>query len=383
MSDRKASSWNWGRALVVFLAISSISVVSIECLARLFDWIDAGVPFLANPESHSALTVDVNGLTQGRPNGRYKKWQLNSLGFRGPEVSRARRAACFRVMVLGASEMFGLYESDGNDFSPVLQKDLAPHGCVEVINAAITGASLDAIRGYWEQWLGQLQPDVVLIYSSPLLSLDYELYDPNVRKNKPTRTPIATVITEPPPLGAFRLRLIDHLHDYVHLPSPVADWFLQRSVKEQVRSHERGWVLDGLPDEALPFYTSRLLGVIDRIEESGSSVVLMSHALKVTQAQVERSPHDKLFLSSWNVRVTPEAQVKFNDLANGELLRIAKTRGLAVVDIGELEMGCTECFFDATHFTDIGAARAAAAAAKVLEPMMAKRINGSSVAQAR
>jgi hypothetical protein len=383
MAERKASSWKWGRALVVFLVISSISVVSVECLARLFDWIDTGVPLMANPDYNSALTMDVNGLTQGRPNGRYKKWQLNSSGFRGPEVSRARRPACFRVMVLGASEMFGLYESDDNDFSPVLRRDLAPRGCVEVINAAIAGASLDAIRGYWEQWLGQFQPDVVLIYSSPLLSLDYELYDPNVRKNKPIRTPIAAVTAEPPPPGAFHLRLIDHLHDYVHLPSPIADWLLQRTVNKQVRNHEHGWVLDALPEEALSFYTSRLIGVIDRIEESGTSVVLMSHALKVTRAQVESSPHDRLFLSSWNVRVTPEAQIMFNEVANKELLRIAKTRGLAVVDVGALEMGCTECFFDATHFTDIGAARAAAAAAKVLEPIMAKRINASSVAQAR
>jgi hypothetical protein len=183
-------------------------------------------------------------------------------------------------------------------------------------------------------------------------------------------------------LGAFHFRTIDHLHDYVHLPRPIADWLLQHAADKRAQSHEPGWVFDMPPKEALEYYTSRLVSLIDRVEVSGTSVVLMSHALKITQAQLGNSAHERIWFSTLNARVSAGGQIAFNKMGNEELVRIARTRGLVVVDADALETGCAECFFDPTHFTDIGASRAAAAAARILEPMMAERANASAVVQA-
>src|SRR5262245_22624560 len=93
----------WGMAAVILL-------VTAELASRLDDWLSFDTPFLANPDRERDLTVqDQDGL-HGRPNGRFRKWQLNEFGFRGDGVRSTNPE--IRLMILGASETFGLYESE-------------------------------------------------------------------------------------------------------------------------------------------------------------------------------------------------------------------------------------------------------------------------------
>jgi hypothetical protein len=73
---------NLFNALVVLIFLGAA-----EFTARLEDWITTDVPFLASPDRERDLVVRNDQVPHGRPHGRYRKWQLNAFGFRGPEIT--------------------------------------------------------------------------------------------------------------------------------------------------------------------------------------------------------------------------------------------------------------------------------------------------------
>ena len=157
----------WQTALVVLLCL-----VAAEITARLEDLVFDGVPLTANPTPDSQLIyTDPDGVTRGRPGGRYGQWHLNQFGFRGPDISVEPRAGTTRVMVLGSSEAFGLYEPDGKEFPRQLGTQLSSHGAFEVVNASLFGMTLRSMVPFWRGWASRFRPQVVVIYPSPLFYL--------------------------------------------------------------------------------------------------------------------------------------------------------------------------------------------------------------------
>src|SRR5262245_65881480 len=83
-----------------------------------------------------------------------------------------------RVMVLGASETFGIYESDQKEFPAQVAGLLRAKGGspkVEVINAAIVGMTVRSMIPYWRNWASQFRPKIVVVYPSPLFYLEGEV----------------------------------------------------------------------------------------------------------------------------------------------------------------------------------------------------------------
>ena len=109
-------------------------------------------------------TFDSLGKT-GKPGAQYLKWKLNSYGLRGPDLHANR----FRVMCLGSSETFGLYEQEDGEWPRQLEHILnqrAGRPAFDVINAAYPGMSLLTTLKRLPGWLGELQPKVVVVYPS-------------------------------------------------------------------------------------------------------------------------------------------------------------------------------------------------------------------------
>src|SRR5690242_9136044 len=132
------------------VALLMVATVTAEATARVDDWIRLGIPVRHTPDYDRDLHYrDWFGI-RGKPNGRYRRWHLDSTGFRGPDVDRAKIVGCTRVMVLGASETFGLYERDGHEYPAQLRDSLRSRGCFEVLNAAMAGMGLKATIRYFE-----------------------------------------------------------------------------------------------------------------------------------------------------------------------------------------------------------------------------------------
>ncbi len=130
------------RQLLYAFALAGVTLASAELAARVEDRIRDGTPLTSSPSSERDLKISDELGPRGRPSGRYKKWRLNEWGFRGPSIPQDPRPGEIRVLILGSSESFGLYESPGLEFPAQLASRLRDRGDYEVVNAAVAGMTL-------------------------------------------------------------------------------------------------------------------------------------------------------------------------------------------------------------------------------------------------
>ena len=97
---------------------------------------------------------------------RFAKWSMNSLGFRGPEIIAGR----VNIVVFGASETFGIYESPDAEYprqlEAALNADKPAHDRFNVINVALPGMRMGRV-GYLDRAIGITNAKYVVIYPTP------------------------------------------------------------------------------------------------------------------------------------------------------------------------------------------------------------------------
>lgn len=88
--------------------------------------------------------------------------QINSYGFRGPEIKKEKDPEVLRIMTLGDSCTFGIIEE--MSYPRVLEKELNKKGYkVEVINAGVEGYTTKNVLRRLNYFL-EFRPDIVTIY---------------------------------------------------------------------------------------------------------------------------------------------------------------------------------------------------------------------------
>ena len=118
---------------------------------------DDVIPFSLKPNYRA-------GMPSMESPGETVTVSVNSLGFRGPEVTLAKPAGTQRILVLGDSYTFGVYCDDREPFPAVLERLYAGSGeAVQVINAGYTSGSSPDEHYAWLMKKGwALDPDVVV-----------------------------------------------------------------------------------------------------------------------------------------------------------------------------------------------------------------------------
>ncbi len=109
---------------------------------------------------------------------------INSLGFRGREVSEIKPPEVFRVVILGGSNTFGVSVSDGDTFPAQMQARLERlgHTNVEIWNAGTNAYVISQKVAWLEEIAARYTPDLVLIQDHnlgwrPLLRGEDEILD--------------------------------------------------------------------------------------------------------------------------------------------------------------------------------------------------------------
>ena len=303
------------------------------------------MPLLSTPDRTRDLVLhDALGI-RGKPNGRYGRWRLNSAGFRGPEIARQPASGCRRVIVLGASESFGLYESDGKEYPAQLASRLRAAGCYEVVNASLFGLTLPGITRMWESWARHFGSQTVIVYPTPSFYLN-----PN-----PPGPP-----GEPPPPDPgppwWTPRLMGRAFDLIEYPAFIQRRRVAADAAALEAEHDRAWFYEAVPADRVALFESDLDALVTAIEAARASPLLVTHA-----TGFHRPPSaDQIdALESWRLRMRkPRGQVLlgFEDEARQATLRVAQRRGVAVVDAAGLMNGRDSLFADdLLHFNDRGA----------------------------
>ena len=373
--SRGASAVRWGGLAILFVAAAEVT-------CRVEERVRYGTPLLSRAAAYDDLmVVDADGA-HGRPNVHFGKWRMNAVGTRGPEVAAAKPAGVLRIVAVGASETFGLYESAGQEYPRQLEDTLRARGVagmcggrggVAVLNAALAGMSLPTIAQDVETRLRRLSPDVVVIYPTPTGYLDNAL--PRPRAPQPGAAPPL------PATRAFRLRFVDRIRNQPKaiLPAAVLTW-LRRRDTERARAAVVGARFTTVPADRMAAYEADLRRVVGAVRAIGAEPVLGTHA----NAFMRGGPIDAALLASWErfyPRTTGPTLIAFESAARTVTERVARDSAAAVADIAARlsREPSRSAFVDFSHFTDHGAAVTAAVVAEATAEVAATRCG--SVAQ--
>jgi lysophospholipase L1-like esterase len=344
---------NWIHILrTAFAAVLFVFVV--EFCARLDDYVTFHAPLLGVYSSDNLYDYDQLGK-RGKPFASYRKWQLNEFGYRGPHFDKDR----LHVVTFGASETFGLYESENSEYPRQLEHELNKRSgktLYQVVNVAYPGQTLSTATLRVAEIVSRIHPRVALIYASPA----FYIYPPSTQSGEPARL-------EGP--SASKFRISDRLRDIAKTILPES---LQTSIRtwEIRRSTDSDPAIDRLPEESINRFREDLTEMVSTLRANGVQPVVITHA--TVFGAVPRNP-DHAMLVAWRKFYPKLKEEGFLDLEqrmNQATREIAVQQHLTLVDMGKEIPPGHEYFADFVHFTDAGAALMAKHIAGTIEPLL-------------
>jgi hypothetical protein len=343
---------------IILRAILFVCV--LELCARLDDYITFHAPILGLYDSNILYEYDQLGK-HGKPFARYRKWQMNEFGYRGPRFEKDRHHA----ITFGASETFGLYESDDREYPRQLERELnerAGSHIYQVVNIAYPGETLPTATLRVPEIVARIHPQIALIYSSPAFYIDKRLNRMGEREKEPL----------------FQLRIFGRLHDAIKAAMPellqtrIREWEIRRSIGSTLP-------MDRLPEESVDRYRKDLIEIVSSLRANGVQPVLITHATTFGAA-----PHnpDHAMLVAWRKFYPNLKEDGFLDLEqrmNEATREIAVQNQITLVDVAREIPPGNKYFADFVHFTDDGAAVMAKLIADAIEPLFRQYSSDTNV----
>jgi lysophospholipase L1-like esterase len=346
-----------------FALSALVGLLVLEACARFDDRVSFGAPIWETYNSNDMFEYDSLGK-RGRPNSSYKKWRLNSLGFRGPEVQIDR----FRIVCLGQSETFGLAEKPGNEYPAQLERNLnhwAGREVFQVINAAIPGQTLVSTAQRVPTIVAGAKPQIALIYPAP----SYYIWIPGLSSDGR----LGVVPRRP----RLQLRIAENFWNLMkEVLSALPVWarieLYELSIRQQMAAR-RFPVMDHVPQQNVEHFKNDMLALIDALQASGVQPVLLTHA---TYFGTDPTDPDRLTLVEWRKMYPMLRESGFLDMEarmNDAIRRLGVEKHVPVIDIAKQMPAGPQYFADMVHFTDEGATVMAAKLAQDLEPTIESR----------
>jgi lysophospholipase L1-like esterase len=327
----------------------------MEICARVDDYVTYGAPFWKPYNVEQIYDFDALGR-RGKPNAQFRKWKLNSLGYRGPEL----RTGSIRIVVFGASETFGLYENPDHEFPRLLDNFLnskAGRDRFDVVNLAYAGMPLMAMTPRVPEVVARLRPRFALIYPTPA---NY-IWLPWL---KPEMTPFAQ--------PKFDFRLKDQLRTMVKqaVPNSLLNWARNQEINKAAQ--EYGTVMDRIPEQNVQRFTRDLKELTSALRSRGVQPVLLTHAHRFHNPPTDE---DREMLTAWRKFYPMLAESGFLDMEkriNDAIAAVAASEAYPLIDTATRIPPGSRNFADFTHFTDEGSAIMANVLADGLYPVLDK-----------
>ena len=337
------------RFAVRFILFAGAMLISMELAARIDDLCQFGAPLFKNYDFDRLFVFD-GRVMRGVPHARYAKWTLNSLGMRGPEPAPLQGQT--RVVVFGASEVFGIYESDGKNLPQQLDVMLnatSPVSRYEVMNAGIPGMRVGSGIDYLREIGARLHPAVVVIYPTPTHYIGVSR--PNC--GRPFRPPATqNNVTWP------ALRLMGKSVDRIKqsMPKPVLTLARRGTLAWAMRNTA---TLQSVDPASLAAFEIDMACAINAVRGIGAVPIIVTHANRFRSTG---SADDAYWLTGWRAQYPELAEggfIALEERANQSIRRIADANRVRLVDAGAALGGDPANFADHAHFSDAGAEKMA------------------------
>ena len=325
------------------LLCALIFLLVLELSARIDDVLSYDAPFWGPYNEEILFRSDRLGKW-GKPDARYEKWQLNSLGYRGPEL----RPGTIRIVCFGASETFGLYEAPGEEYPRQLERDLnqlAGKPEFQVVNAAFPGETLRTAILRVPEVASQIHPSYALIY--PSLANYIDLATP---QNHSLRSRGSLSLWD----RLSELRIAERVHNLMKLALPdVIQTELRALQIKRDTAHIR--VIKILPPKNVDRFHEDLMALVDALRAHGVEPVLVTHA---TAFGSTLTSQDRDLLVEWRKFYPMLEEGGFVDMErrlNQVVRETAACENLELIDAAREIPPGPDDFADMVHFTTKGA----------------------------
>jgi lysophospholipase L1-like esterase len=326
--------------MVLVLLMCVILGMIAESAVRVRQWMKYG--FVWGVES--TYTIDAeSGLRVPIADSTIGSIEINSHGFRSPEIPLVKSKDRVRLAFLGASTTY-CAEVSGNLYtwphrvSEDLSRVFADHG-IDYINAGVPGyAVATSIRNY-EQRVEMFAPDVVLVYhaTNDLSVNTFELAK-------------AQGLTESRTEESF-----SWISEYSLLA-----YLLEKNMRiflQATDARDAGGRLQFVDEDLADPFRRDLTRLVRGIQASGKLVVLItfSQQLRATQTpeQQSRAARTSLYYMPY---MSIDGLLRAFDLYNEVIREVAADTGAVLVEAADRVPGDEVHFVDSAHLSDRGAA---------------------------
>ncbi len=347
-----------------------LAVLTLEFCARLDDCVSYGASMWGTYDPEIIYVRDNVGR-KGKPRARYKKWQLNSLGFRGPELEPDQ----VRIICMGSSETFGLYETPGEEYPRQLERELnawAGRNLFQVVNVAYPGETVRTQILRAPQTVEEVRPQIALIYPSlaQYVWLPWLKLDPAAPSSRPH----------------FEWRIASNLRELAKrlLPEPLQNYLREREIRHEVAVH--GMVMDRIPEENIILFHHDLEKLVKTLRDAGVEPVLVTHATRFGPVLSVSSTNERHVLVSWRKFFPMLREDGFLDMEwrmNEAIRQLAAEQHLTLIDAAREISPGKQNFADFSHFTTVGAHLMASHLAGGLEPLLRRYATASTATDSK
>lgn len=152
--------------VVAITGAIAVGIVLIEGALRLLGLAPTDGVYSVNARQFEALPgilSPADAIVDRRNAALPHTATIDSLGFRGAEIARAKRPREFRVVFLGDSFAYGDFVNDDDTWPAQLERELRRRcGDVSVVNAGLPGASISEERPIFTRTLA-MRPDLAVL----------------------------------------------------------------------------------------------------------------------------------------------------------------------------------------------------------------------------
>ena len=323
-----------------------VALLVLELCARTDDWLTWRAPFWTYYGNELLFVNDPLGYHL-RPGARFEKWRINQQGFRSPDTTESKPRSVFRIVTLGASETFGLYEDDGFEYPAQLQKLLEKDhpGEFEVLNAAIPGASPNQTARHWRTRLRQFSPDLVIYYPTASFILEPEERLATPKGNQQSKLPMVDLRM------AGKLRTTYKRWTPVSMQTAIRRFLIMRELSR----HSPEWLLTSVPIARVEAFRITIESLVDAVRADGAAMILATHANQVTGLTADA---DRTLLLAWRSQMPNRTEfciLETERRANEVVKDVAGRNGVPVAGVDAAIPKTSQYFSDYQHFTNKGA----------------------------
>lgn len=351
-----------GKVITWALAVIVFSIV-IEISARVDDALKYGAPIFSRYSNEQLRDRDENGMRYNIPNARFEKWQNNKFGFRGPDFSSEKPEGVIRIVCMGVSETYGLFEDEGKDWPAQLSSMLQPHQSFHVINAATVGLSLQDYIDYMERHVFKFNPDIMIILANPqsYMGAMARKERENPAPSNPARRNIGTdqstfgnlvaSIRILPKAKQMLIRFVPEwlLHQFQH-------WDRTKKIEQLEKTYLKGReTIDEIPVEYLEAFRMDMEKIVEAARERGIDVILSTYPVLMTEDNLDEYSLIIMESRRFCVHLSNSGMLDASRTADSIVQAIADEKGLGFIDGHKLVPPNTEYFGDNVHLTNAGA----------------------------